>query len=144
MRIVLDTNVLLQCISRKSPHHWIWQAFRQQTLTLCVTTDILDEYHEKVVDFYESAELADNILDAITTWTSLVRVEKYFFWQIPYGDEDDQKFVDCHVACNAAYLVTEDRVLHRELKATTLVHVKAIKPDAFLKIFTESSLKNPK
>jgi len=46
MKIVLDTNVLLQAISSRSEHYWIWEALRQEQLTLCVTTDILLEYEE--------------------------------------------------------------------------------------------------
>ncbi|MBK8567817.1 MAG: PIN domain-containing protein [Saprospiraceae bacterium] len=43
MKIVLDTNVLLQAISSRSEHYWIWEALRQGQLTLCITTDILLE-----------------------------------------------------------------------------------------------------
>ncbi len=136
MRIVIDTNVLIQIISARSPHHWLWQALRRQELTLCVTTDILDEYHEIITRFYESPDLADYTLEAITTWTKLKRVEKYYFWRIPYQDPDDQKFFDCSVACGAHYLVTEDKVFFKELKHISFPIVKPIKPKDFLPVFT--------
>jgi uncharacterized protein len=135
MRIVLDTNVLLQIISSRSPHFWIWNALRKHELTLCVTTDILDEYHEIITQFYGSSVLADNILDAILSWTSLVKVEKYYFWGVPYKDPDDQKFIDCTVACGAHYLVSEDKVFFKELKKNKLLNVQVIKPKVFLSIF---------
>ena len=137
MRIVLDTNVLLQAISSRSPYHWLWQSLRRQEITLCVTTDILDEYHEMVARFYQSATLADSVLDTITGWTSLVRVEKYYFWGLPYKDPDDQKFVDCYVACGGHYLVTEDKVFFKELKKGNFLHVRVIKPKHFLAVFEE-------
>ncbi len=136
MKIVLDTNVLIQIISSRSPHHWLWDALRRQELTLCVTTDILDEYHEIITRFYGNALLADYVLDTIIGWTNLKRVEKYYFWNVPYKDPDDQKFVDCHVACGADYLVTEDKVFFKELKNIPFPKVKAIKPKDFLRVFT--------
>jgi predicted nucleic acid-binding protein len=39
MKIVLDTNVLLQIISSRSIHHWLWEALRRENLVLCLTTD---------------------------------------------------------------------------------------------------------
>ncbi len=43
MKVVLDTNVLLVAISRKSDYYSIFDAFLQGKFELCVTTDILDE-----------------------------------------------------------------------------------------------------
>ena len=137
MRIVLDTNVLLQIISSRSPHHWLWQSLRQQEITLCVTTDILDEYHEIITRFYGSVVLADHVLETIIGWTSLVRVEKYYFWGLPYKDPDDQKFIDCYVACGAYYLVTEDKVFFKEFKKDNFLKVRVLKPQNFLTVFEE-------
>ncbi|MEL6720635.1 MAG: PIN domain-containing protein, partial [Bacteroidota bacterium] len=46
MKIVLDTNVLLVALSRRSPYRSIFDAFLQEDISLCVTTDILTEYEE--------------------------------------------------------------------------------------------------
>jgi uncharacterized protein len=135
MKIVLDTNVLLQIISSRSPHHWLWNDIRQGKITLCVTTDILDEYHEMIASFYGNAQFADDVLDAILYLENLVRVEKYYFWGLPFKDEDDQKFVDCYVACGAEYLITEDKVFFKELPKVFFPNVKPIKPSDFVAIF---------
>ena len=34
---------------------------------------------------------------------------KYYSWHLIKSDAYDDKFVDCAVACNAKFLVTEDR-----------------------------------
>jgi uncharacterized protein len=138
MKIVLDTNVLLQIISSRSPHHWLWNAIRQGKITLCVTTDILDEYHEMITSFYGNALFADDVLDAILYLENLVRVEKYYFWGLPIKDEDDQKFVDCYVACGAEYLITEDKVFFKELPKVFFPNIKPIKPSDFVAIFESS------
>ena len=44
--VVIDTNCLLQIISRKSPYRPIWDAFIAGRYDLCVTNEILDEYQE--------------------------------------------------------------------------------------------------
>lgn len=45
-RLVLDTNSLIQCVSRRSAYHELWLSFLDGRNTLCVTTEILDEYVE--------------------------------------------------------------------------------------------------
>ena len=46
-RVVLDTNCLLQSISRKGRYYRVWRAFLDGEYDLCITTDILEEYEEK-------------------------------------------------------------------------------------------------
>jgi len=47
MRAVIDTNVLLVAISRKTKYYTIFNSFINGEYELCVTTDILNEYAEK-------------------------------------------------------------------------------------------------
>ena len=47
-RVILDTNVLLISISQRTDYYAIWKAFQTGVFELCVTTDILDEYIEKL------------------------------------------------------------------------------------------------
>ena len=44
--VVIDTNCLLQVISRKSPYRPIWDSFVAGHYDLCVSEEILDEYQE--------------------------------------------------------------------------------------------------
>jgi predicted nucleic acid-binding protein len=46
MRIVVDTNVMLNMVERRSQHNWIFQELLFGDLELCVTTEILEEYEE--------------------------------------------------------------------------------------------------
>ena len=52
MKVVLDTNVLWISIPRFSPSNWLIQDLLNQKYTLCVTTDILEEYEEIIERFY--------------------------------------------------------------------------------------------
>jgi putative PIN family toxin of toxin-antitoxin system len=105
---VLDTNVLVACISRNSPHYWIWQAFVDRNFQLCVTTDILNEYAEVLEKFY-SAVVVENALHQLSLQDNIIQVIRYFEWRVIENDADDNKFFDCAVAANADYIVTEDR-----------------------------------
>jgi putative PIN family toxin of toxin-antitoxin system len=108
MKIVLDTNILLVSFSRKSPFYSIWESLLLGKYTLCVTTDILLEY-EEIITNHTNYAVAEMILDAITDLPNLVYVNKYIFWDLIKQDPDDNKFVDCAIACNAKYIVSEDK-----------------------------------
>ena len=133
MKIVLDTNVLLQAISSRSEHSWLLDALRSEDLTLCFTTDIILEY-EEVLMRKRNKELAKLVFEIITLMPNVVRVEKYYFFRIPNKDPDDQKFTDCAIACGANYLVTEDSDFD-ELKISQFPIVTVVTPTEFRKIF---------
>ena len=64
-RLVLDTNSLIQCISRRSLYHDLWLSLIDGRNTLCVSTDILEEYAE-ILGRKSSARFAELALDVIT------------------------------------------------------------------------------
>lgn len=64
MKVVIDTNVLLSAIYRRSKNYWIRLALEQRQITLCTTTDILDEYAEVIGDYYD-ATTSDIFLSAL-------------------------------------------------------------------------------
>lgn len=44
--IVLDTNSLIMAISSRNRYHKVWQTFLQGDYILCITNEIIEEYHE--------------------------------------------------------------------------------------------------
>ena len=42
----LDTNCLLQSLSHRSRYYHVWETFILGKYTLCITTEILEEYEE--------------------------------------------------------------------------------------------------
>lgn len=133
MRVVLDTNVLLQIISSRSTHYWIWEAFRDERLILCLTTDILLEYEELLLR-KRNQELAKLVLEVLLLMPNMIRVETYFNFGLPTTDPDDQKFVDCAIACGANCLITEDKAF-QELKNIPFPIVQVLSPDEFKEVF---------
>lgn len=106
-RLVVDTNSLLQCISRRSKYHDLWLSFLDGRNTLCVSTEILAEYAEQLQRF-TSHEFTEAALGVITNNPYTEFVSPYFRFKLISADPDDNKFVDCAVAANAKFVVTED------------------------------------
>lgn len=132
MKIVLDTNVLMACYSPKSSLYPIWQAFRNQKIKFCITSDIIEEYSE-ILCGKASPEIASLIVDIILQSPNCEYITKYFFWQLIETDPDDNKFVDCGLMANADYLVTDDRHFNI-LKTNSFPKIKVISAKKFLEI----------
>jgi uncharacterized protein len=108
-RYVLDTNVLVASLSDRSPHHWIWLSLTQnKEFYLCVTTDILTEYEEIIQRFY-GADTATAVLETLENLSNVIYLTRYFRWHLIIADPDDDKFVDCAVAAQAQFIVSEDK-----------------------------------
>ncbi|HEX8350210.1 MAG TPA: putative toxin-antitoxin system toxin component, PIN family, partial [Hymenobacter sp.] len=105
MRVVLDTNVLLVSISRSSIYRPIFEALQQQRYELLVTNSILLEY-EEIIGLRSSTEVATNFLNALQRFNNVRELDPRYQFRLIPRDQDDEKFVDCAVAGQADYLVT--------------------------------------
>ena len=108
MNIVLDSNVILQVAFTQKPLRVVWDKLLAGKYTLCVTEDILYEYQEKVIDCFHNETLANLLINTLLNCDYVKRVETFFRYNLIQADKDDNKFVDCALACNAKYIVTED------------------------------------
>ena len=105
--LVLDTNTLIQCVSRRSRYHELWLSLLDGRNQLCVTTEILAEYAE-ILERKTTATFAALVLDVITNNPYTLFITPYFKFNVITADPDDNKFVDCAVAANAHFIVTDD------------------------------------
>ncbi|HRI59479.1 MAG TPA: PIN domain-containing protein [Saprospiraceae bacterium] len=121
-------------ISRRSPHHPIFQALEEKRYDLLVTTDIVLEY-EEVIGEEMSVTLADNVVKGIRDAINVRHIHKYYFWNLITVDPDDNKFVDCAVAGAADFIVTDDRHF-KVLKKIPFPKVKVISADDFVELLT--------
>ena len=107
-QIVLDTNCLLQVLPSRSPYHNVWEEILAGKIALCVNTDILNEY-EEILSAKTSNLIARNVVEAIARLHTTVFQDVYYHFGLIKEDPDDNKFVDCAVAADAEYIVTNDR-----------------------------------
>lgn len=126
-RLVLDTNSLIQCIARQSRFHELWLSFLDGRNTMCVSTEILEEYTE-ILEEKTSAAFAQLVLDVITNNPYTEFITPWYHFNVITADPDDNKFVDCAVAANAHFIVTEDHH-YKELEKLDFPKVDTIKLD---------------
>ena len=129
---VLDTNCLLQALPSSSPFHKIWTEVLEGHICLCVNTDILEEY-EEVLALKTTPEIARNIVDAIAHLSTTIFQNTYVHFELLPADSDDNKFVDCAVASDAEYIVTNDKHFN-PLKTIPWPKVEIIKIVDFIKL----------
>ena len=131
-RIVLDTNCLLQSLPSKSPYHKIWTDILSGRISLCVNTEILDEY-EEILSQKINSEVATNVVEAIARLHTTTYQKIYVHFGLIHDDEDDNKFADCAVASGAEFIVTNDKH-YNILTKTPWPNIKVINIREFIKV----------
>jgi uncharacterized protein len=107
LRIVLDTNIIIRAVSGRSLSSRIFDALLNQEYTLCLSTEILLEYEEKLIEIYDR-EVAELVISVLTVLPNVIRTEIFYDMRLIYYDVDDDKFVNCAFASNAHFIVTDD------------------------------------
>ena len=105
MRIVLDTNCLIQSIPRKSPYRKVWDSI-----------------------------LSGKIIRAIVENPHVEFVSPCYRFNLIQNDPDDNKFVDCAITASARFIVTNDTD-YNVLLRTPFPHVDVIKLHEFANSF---------
>ena len=132
MRIVLDTNCLIQSISPRSRYYAVWQSLIDGENILCVSNEIITEYLE-ILQRLTDHDTAETIIKTIINSPFVEFVTPYFRFGIITQDPDDNKFVDCAITANARYVVTNDH--HFDvLKGLDYPPVDVITLDGFMKL----------
>ena len=107
VRVVLDTNILIAIIGKKSPFRWVFNKVISGDLILCISNEILLEYRE-ILEQKNGIEVAENVSDFIAVHPFVERVDIFFNFHLIAPDRDDDKFVDCAIAAGAHCIVSND------------------------------------
>ena len=89
MNVVIDTNCLLVAVPANSEHKWLYDAFVEGAFTWYVSTEILNEYAEKLSEFY-GPSVAEYVLNSLDNAPNVLFAEPYFRWQLIEDDLDDR------------------------------------------------------
>ena len=108
MKIVLDTNCLVNIIMPGSYNNDVWQAFRQGKYTLCLSNEILFEYHEILSKRYNLL-IANTLIKELIESPNIEKVSPAYHFNLITADPDDNKFVDCAITVGATYIVSNDK-----------------------------------
>ena len=108
LKIVLDTNAIISALGRKSPYKTIIDKLLEDKYDLFVTTEILLEYEEKIVELHNTV-IAETFLDFLSILPNVHPCTVYYRFLLINQDDDDDKFADCAIAQGVHYLVTDDK-----------------------------------
>ena len=98
---------------------------------MCISNEILEEYAE-VLSRNISVNVARYVVFTILERQNVRLITPYYNWKLITADPDDNKFVDCAIAANAKFIVTEDHHFNA-LKDISFPSVSVINIDDFLK-----------
>ncbi|MEY3608937.1 MAG: hypothetical protein RLZZ447_1725 [Verrucomicrobiota bacterium] len=112
MRICLDTNSLLPLFGTRSSFVELRNALLTGQLELALSTEILLEYEEVITrvsgrERWLQIALLLERLEALHG--TIHRIDATFRFNIIAADPDDNKFVDCAIAAQAEFIVTDDQ-----------------------------------
>lgn len=131
MKIVMDTNILLAVIPRKSPYRRIFEGLINGDYELFISNEILTEYLE-IIGRKTNQTVANNIGEFLVNSRFVSKIEVFYRWGLIVKDPDDNKFADCAIAGNVEYLVSNDAHFN-VLKSVNFPTIEVIRIDDFLK-----------
>lgn len=130
-RIILDTNVLLISLPKISIYRPIFDALLSQKFELLITESIFQEYLE-IISQKTKPQIAENLGELLIQLSNVKNIQVFYEWNLITEDFDDNKFVDCAIAGNAKYIVTNDKHFNI-LKSIKFPKVEIINAKDFLK-----------
>jgi uncharacterized protein len=128
MKVVLDTNVLMSGLFFTGTPWRILSAWRDGKFEMAVSPDVLDEYQRVARELGRDCPGIDvsALLDLI--FRKAVLVQAPSLPKQVCADGDDDRFIACAVAAEAAVVVSGDKLL---LNVANYRQVRIMTPRAF-------------
>jgi uncharacterized protein len=131
MRVVIDTNCWLAILPLTAAYHSILENLLLGDFDLVVTNEIVLEY-EEIFKRKLKPSTVISFLALLDNLPNLVEINVSFNFELIKVDLDDNKFVDCAIAGQADFIVTEDRHF-RILRKIPFPKVSILTLDSFFK-----------
>jgi len=132
MIVVVDCNILVVCLTSKSPYHFIYRYLIEGKFDLLISSDILLEYEEIIQQKYGPAT-SNAFISLLEELPNVHFITPFYKWLLIDKDPDDNKYCDCAIAGKAMYIVTEDKHFNA-LKSISFPILTVIDIDEFLKM----------
>jgi uncharacterized protein len=130
LKIVLDTNIPLVFLSTKSKYRPIFDALIAGKFELIISNEILTEYVEILAE-KTTVTIVNNVAELLLVLKNVKKTAVYYRWNLIKQDADDNKFVDCAIAANADFIVSNDKHFN-ELKNIEFPKVRIVTAGEFL------------
>ena len=136
LKVIVDTNVLLVSISRKSSYNWLFLSFLNKEFEWIISNEILTEYEEQIGHHWHP-NVATDVCKVLLEASNAILTTIHFRFNLIDADQDDNKFSDCAVAAGANYIITFDK--HFDiLKHTSFPAINVITPNTFKDLILEN------
>jgi putative PIN family toxin of toxin-antitoxin system len=132
MTVVIDCNILVVCLTSRSPYHYIYRALIDGKFDLLISSEIILEYEEIIQEKY-GAKTAYAFISLLEELPNVYGVTLYYKWLLIDADPDDNKYCDYAIAGKAMYIVTEDRHFNT-LKNLSFPQLTTLNIDEFIKL----------
>ncbi len=134
MKVVIDTNVFLVIIPSLSQYHQAYEALKKNHFDLALSNEILLEYEEQLSFRFHISNVSE-ILDNLLENQNIQLYNPAYKWDLITQDPDDNKFVDCAIASNSDWIVTNDKHFN-VLKDIDFPRVNVISIKEFIDLLT--------
>ena len=135
MKIILDINVLLVSIPKKSKYRLIFDLLMAGEYTLFISNDILSEYTE-MMEAKTNALVATNIAEMLLNLDNVKKIDIYYEWKLIHNDPDDNKYVDAAISSGADFLISNDQHF-KALSQTDFPKVNLLNIKEFLQLLNQ-------
>ena len=100
---------------------------------MVISNDILTEYQEQIMRRYGISR-TDASLNFLLLLPNVILKNPSFLWQLVEKDKDDNKFVDCFIAGQCDYIISNDRHIH-QIKTNNFPQISVLDYEEFEKEF---------
>ena len=128
--IVLDTNIFISSVFWEGKTYIVVKKAINQDIIVFISNYIIEEIRKVLVrDFNLEKQEIDDIVNAVFYFTHLIEPKESV--TVIKDDPKDDKILDCALACNADFIVSQDNHL---LKLKKFRNIKIVSPEEFLEI----------
>lgn len=129
MKVVIDTNVFISSFFGGNPKRII-NLWKEEKIILCLSKEILEEYVEVLsrMGFADEKEL-EKLLSLFAKGFNITFTSNTPKIKAVKDDPDDNKFIECAVACGAEFIITGDKTLEKIKKYQK---IKILNPKNFM------------
>ncbi|MEO6948144.1 MAG: putative toxin-antitoxin system toxin component, PIN family [Ginsengibacter sp.] len=135
MKVVIDCNIMVMCLSSRSTYHNIYQSLLNGYFNLALSSEILLEYEEIIQKKY-SVATANAFVALLRELPNVQFYTPSFKWLLIANDPEDDKYSDCAITGGADFLVTEDKHF-AILKTITFPRIKVLSIEDFSQLIKE-------
>mgnify|MGYP001558988182 FL=1 len=129
--VVLDTNIFISAVFWEGKPYVLVKKAINQGIIVFISNYIIDEIRKVLVrDFNLEKQEIDDIVNAVLYFTHLIEPKESV--TVIKDDPKDDKILDCALACNADFIVSQDNHL---LNLKSFRNIKIASPEEFLNTF---------